>query len=132
MSPKPARPGTIVWTDLTVEKAPAIAEFYEAVVGWKAEPLDIGDYDDYNMVVPSTGKTVAGVCHALGQNAKLPPQWLIYIMVEDLDVSMSECWAKGGRVIVGPKEMGPDERFCVVRDPAGAVAALIQQGPPAT
>lgn len=130
MSAKPVRPGTIVWTDLTVEKAPAIAEFYEAVVGWKPEALDMGEYDDFNMVLPSTGKTVAGICHARGQNVKLPPQWLMYIVVENLDASMAECWAKGGRVIVGPKDIGPGERFCVVRDPAGAVAALIQQATP--
>lgn len=131
MSAKPVRPGTIVWTDLTVEKAPAIAEFYEAVVGWKPEALDMGEYDDFNMVIPSSGRAVAGVCHARGQNVKLPAQWLMYIVVENLDASMAECWAKGGRVIVGPKDMGPGERFCVVRDPAGAVAALIQQAPAA-
>jgi hypothetical protein len=35
-------------------------------------------------------------------------------------------------VILGPKEIGPGERYCVVRDPAGAVAALIQQSAPET
>lgn len=130
MSPKEIRPGSIVWTDLTVEKAPAIAEFYEAVAGWKSEEVDVADYVDFNMVLPATGRAVAGICHAKGQNANLPPQWLIYIVVNDLDASMSECWAKGGRVILGPKEIGPGERYCVVRDPAGAVAALIQQKEP--
>ncbi|HYN99061.1 MAG TPA: VOC family protein [Actinomycetota bacterium] len=130
MSPKEIRPGSIVWTDLTVEKAPAIAEFYEAVAGWKSEEVDVADYVDFNMVLPATGRAVAGICHAKGQNANLPPQWLIYIVVKDLDASMSECWAKGGRVILGPKEIGPGERYCVVRDPAGAVAALIQQKEP--
>ena len=130
MSPKEIRPGSIVWTDLTVEKAPAIAEFYEAVAGWKSEEVAVADYVDFNMVLPATGKAVAGICHAKGQNANLPPQWLIYIVVNDLDASMSECWAKGGRVILGPKEIGPGERYCVVRDPAGAVAALIQQKEP--
>ena len=130
MSPKEIRPGSIVWTDLTVEKAPAIAEFYEAVAGWKSEEVAVADYVDFNMVLPATGKAVAGICHAKGQNANLPPQWLIYIVVNDLDASMSECWAKGGRVILGPKEIGPGERYCVVRDPAGAIAALIQQKEP--
>lgn len=130
VSPREIRPGSIVWTDLTVEKAPAIAEFYEAVAGWKPEELDMGDYSDFNMVQPATGKVLAGICHARGQNVKIPPQWLMYIVVEDLDASMSECWAKGGRVFIGPKEIGPGERFCVIRDPAGAVAALIQQNGP--
>lgn len=129
MSPKQIRPGSIVWTDLTVEKAPAIVDFYQAVAGWQAEEVEVGDYHDYNMVLAEIGKAVAGICHAKGQNASLPPQWLIYIVVDDLDASMSECWAKGGRVLIGPKDVGPGERLCVIKDPAGAVAALIQQAP---
>lgn len=129
MSPKQVRPGSIVWTDLTVEKAPAIVDFYRAVAGWQPEEVPAGDYSDFKMVLPESGRAVAGICHARGQNANLPPQWLIYIVVENLDASVSECWAQGGRVLVGPKEVGPDERYCVIRDPAGAVAALIQQAP---
>ena len=128
MSSKPIRPGSIVWTDLTVEKAPAIADFYQSVAGWQPQEVDVGDYADFNMSLPG-GKPVAGICHAKGQNANLPPQWLIYIVVENLDTSISECWAKGGRVLIGPKNVGQDERFCVIKDPAGAVAALIQQAP---
>ena len=34
------------------------------------------------------------------------------------------CVELGGQVIDGPREMG-GQTFCVIRDPAGAVAALI-------
>lgn len=132
MSPKQARTGAIVWTDLTVpgEKAPAIRDFYEAVAGWKSVPVNMGAYDDFNMTMPDTGKTVAGICHGIGANAGLPAQWLMYIVVENVNASVAECWAQGGRVLVGPKDVGPGERFCVIRDPAGAVAALIEQRHP--
>lgn len=128
MSHRQIQPGSIVWTDLTVEKAPALMEFYQSVAGWQPEEVGQGDYSDFNMTLPQSGKAIAGICHARGQNANLPPQWLIYIVVADLDASVSECWAKGGRVLIGPKDVGPGERFCVIKDPAGAVAALIQQG----
>jgi len=36
--------GTIVWTDLTVENAGEIRDFYCQVVGWRPEPVDMGDY----------------------------------------------------------------------------------------
>lgn len=132
MSPKHVPTGTIVWTDLSVapEKAPAIRDFYEAVVGWKSVPVNMGSYDDFNLTLPDTGQTVAGICHAKGGNAGLPAQWLMYIVVEDIDASVAECWAQGGRVLVGPKDVGRGERFCVIRDPAGAVAALLEQPPP--
>jgi hypothetical protein len=35
------------------------------------------------------------------------------------------CVALGGQVLDGPRPMG-SKQFCVIRDPAGAVAALIE------
>jgi predicted enzyme related to lactoylglutathione lyase len=34
--------------------------------------------------------------------------------------------ARGGAVLKGPAQAGPSGRFAVIRDPAGAVAALFQ------
>lgn len=61
-----------------------------------------------------------------GCNADLPPQWLIYIVVADLNTSLLECEARGGVVVAGPKSMGGRARYAVIRDPAGAVAALYE------
>jgi uncharacterized protein len=119
------QPGTIVWHDLTVPNAEPVRDFYAAVVGWKPEPVDMKGYDDYNMVSTGSGEPVAGVCHARGVNAKIPPQWLIYVTVADLDASLRSCTALGGTVVDGPRSMGT-QRFAVVRDPAGAHLGLIQ------
>lgn len=118
--------GAIAWTDLTVPDAGAVRDFYQAVVGWQAGPVDMGGYDDYCMNQPADGATVAGICHARGTNADLPAQWLIYITVEDVDRSAARCVEMGGQVIAGPRRMGAHGRCCVIRDPAGAVAALFQ------
>jgi hypothetical protein len=64
--------GGIGWHDLTVEDAPRIRDFYQVVVGWRAEPLDMGGYDDYVMVQAGTADPVAGICHARGPNATIP------------------------------------------------------------
>ncbi len=116
--------GTITWTDLTVANAEAMRDFYSNVVGWKSSPVDMGGYNDYNMNTLESGKTAAGICHTRGVNAELPPQWLVYITVEDVDKSAARCVELGGKVIAGPKGMGGHGRYCVIQDPAGAVAAL--------
>ena len=116
--------GSISWTDLTVKQAPEIRDFYAAVVGWKVAPLDMGGYDDYCMNAPKSGRTIAGICHARGSNADLPPLWLVYITVADVDRSAARCVELGGAVLAGPRDMCSLGRFCVIRDPAGAVAAL--------
>lgn len=121
--------GTIGWFDLTVADAARARDFYQAVVGWTASDVDMGGYADFMMSSPSTGEGVAGVCWKRGGNAEMPSQWMIYIAVADIERSMAECRARGGDVVVAARDMGAYGRYCVIRDPAGAVCALIQ--PPA-
>lgn len=120
-------PGNVVWRDLTVENAEAVRDFYARVAGWRHAPVSMGDYDDFNMQ-NGVGETVAGICHARGTNAALPAQWLIYIIVPDLDASLAACSQLGGEVVVPPKS-SDGTRFAVIRDPAGAVCALYQVAP---
>lgn len=117
--------GSIGWVDLTVPDADRVRDFYAQVTGWKPEPVDMGGYSDYTMTQPESGEGTAGVCWQRGGNADLPAQWLIYVIVADLDASMASCRELGGEVISGPKTMGA-ARYCVIRDPAGAVSALYQ------
>ena len=124
-APKPAA-GTIGWLDLTVDNAKEIRDFYQAVTGWTVGAVSMGDYDDYNMQVPSTSTPVAGVCHKRGGNADLPSAWMVYVNVADLDESMQRCHDLGGKVISGPKGMGNMGRYCIIEDPAGAVMALFE------
>jgi len=118
--------GSIVWVDLTTSKADELKDFYGKVVGWEAGPVSMGEYDDYAMAPDGSETPISGICHARGINSDLPPQWLIYVIVDDLDKSISECEQLGGKVLAGPKKMGEGDRYCVIQDPAGAVAALYE------
>lgn len=122
-APEEPRLGQIVWTDLTVENAEGVRDFYRSVVGWTFSPCDMGGYQDFTLET-SERKSVAGVCHARGANAGLPAQWLVYVQVEDVEESARKATALGGRVVDGPRSMGSN-RFCVIQDPAGAVLALV-------
>ncbi len=121
--------GSISWVDLTVSDASHVRDFYAAVTGWKAASVEMGEYSDYSMNEPVSGRSVAGVCHARGENADLPAQWLVYVVVESLDASLRECRARGGSVVAGPKTLGHRAHFAVIRDRAGAVLALYQSLP---
>jgi predicted enzyme related to lactoylglutathione lyase len=119
--------GTIAWVDLTVTEAERLRDFYRQVVGWTAEDVDMGGYQDFNMLPPGSSEPAAGICHARGANARLPPMWLVYLLVVDLEASIAACREGGGEVIDGPRGLGPAGRFCVIRDPAGAVSALYEK-----
>ena len=122
-TPEQPRIGSIVWQDLTVPNAPEVRDFYCQVVGWTYTDHDMAEYNDFNINLPGTAETVAGICHARGANANVPPQWLVYISVADVAESARRCEELGGKVIDGPRSMG-GATFCVIQDPAGAVAAL--------
>ncbi len=125
MSEKPA-PGTVAWTDLTVHDAKEVRDFYARVVGWVPQPVPMGEYADFNMTIPGSGEPAAGICHARGVNAELPPVWMVYLVVEDLEESLTGVRQGGGEVLVGPRAVGPGSSYAVIRDPAGAVAALYE------
>lgn len=116
--------GTIVWRDRTVKNAEEVRQFYCDVVGWEAQPHDMGEYNDFDILPSGGAESIAGICHARDSNANVPPQWMIYIAVEDVAQSAARCVELGGKIIDGPRMMGASH-FCVIQDPAGAVAALV-------
>jgi predicted enzyme related to lactoylglutathione lyase len=120
MSEQQPKPGTIAWADLTVLKASELRDFYQAVVGWTPSPVSMGDYDDFNMTPPGSAAPAAGICHARGNNASLPPQWVLYVPVTDLAKSLQGVQQLGGQILYR------SPHFTVIRDPAGAVLALMQ------
>jgi predicted enzyme related to lactoylglutathione lyase len=123
--PRPAA-GTIAGFDLTVPDAGALRDFYASVVGWTPIEVAMGDYADYAMTTPG-GEWVAGVCHQRGANADLPPQWLVYVAVDDLESRLERVRALGGTQLTPIKGSGgKGPRYAVIRDPAGAVLALLE------
>jgi predicted enzyme related to lactoylglutathione lyase len=117
--------GSVVWRDLTVPDAAGVRDFYASVVGWEMRPHPMGEYDDYDVRSPESGDVVAGVCHARGENAKIPAQWLVYVVVASVEQSARRAAELGGAVLDGPRPLGKSA-FCVIRDPAGAVLGLIE------
>lgn len=119
--------GAIGWCDLTVPGADTVREFYRDVVGWTATDVDMGGYADTVMTQPFNGTATTGVCWARGANAGLPPVWLVYFVVASLERSLAQVRERGGAVLREPTSSGGG-RFAVVRDPAGAVCALYENG----
>ncbi len=113
------------WTDLSTGDPSPLRDFYAEVVGWSVEYVDMGGYSDY--VMKDEHGAVAGICHARGINEGLPPVWLPYFRVQDLQHSLSACKNRGGRVTLNPTPCGKGMRYGVIQDPCGAYAALIEE-----
>ena len=125
-SETPDRPadGTVSWFDLTVEDAGSVKTFYEKVVGWQSQPVSMGEYDDF-CVVASDGNVLGGVCHSRGANTGIPPVWMMYINVSNINATIEECHCCGGKVIQPPRRAGGGQ-MAILQDPAGAYFAVYQ------
>jgi predicted enzyme related to lactoylglutathione lyase len=121
-----AKTGTIGWVDLTVPDAVTVRDFYTSVLGVETSAVPMGDYEDFCLHPAGGGDAVAGVCHARGPNSDLPAAWMVYFLVADVEKSVAECRARGGVVVREPKRLGEYGTLAVIRDPAGAVCALMQ------
>ncbi|MEM9383432.1 MAG: VOC family protein [Pseudomonadota bacterium] len=120
--------GRIAWLDLTVPDASGIRDFYRRVVGWAPQDVGMEDagerYVDYNMCM-GEGTPAAGICHARGPNAVIPPVWLIYLPVADLEDSVRRAREQGGEIIKTTSQTHGEHAYAVVRDPVGACFALV-------
>lgn len=126
---EPAAPvGRILWLDLTVTDATSTRDFYQQVIGWSPEEVALKDgaerYADYNML-GEDGTPAAGVCHARGGNADLPPVWMLYLPVGDLDESLRRVEEEGGRILKAVRSKEGELHFAVVQDPVGVFLALV-------
>ena len=124
----PDHVGRILWLDITVPDAPATRDFYQRVVGWSVQEVELKDgeerYADYNML-DEGGRPAAGVCHARGSNASLPPVWMLYLPVGDLAESLRRVEAEGGKVIRSVKGEGGQYVYAAVQDPIGVNFSLV-------
>ncbi len=120
--------GRIAWLDLTIPDATNTRDFYQQVVGWAAQDLEMdkGDdrYADYVML-GGDGNPAAGVCHARGPNAGLPPVWMIYLPVGDLAESLRRVPDEGGKVMNAMQKDDGAYVYAMVQDPVGAYVALV-------
>lgn len=129
METNKAKHGTINWRDLTVENADSLKEFYRELAGWDTEAIpmknDKESYHDYVMK-DSEGNAVGGICHAKGVNTGIPPQWIMYISVDNISDSVEKALNGGGKLIKEYKSKDGNLVYAMMEDPAGAVFALAQ------
>ena len=121
------RAGCIAWLDLTAPDAAATRDFYQQVIGWSVEDVEMEDegerYADFNML-GADRQSAAGICHARGINKDVPTVWMIYLPVGDLAESLRRVREEGGKVLKEVRGSDGTLNSAVIQDPVGACLAL--------
>jgi predicted enzyme related to lactoylglutathione lyase len=112
--------GSFFWYDLMTTDTKAAATFYGDVVGWgtQAAQSPVSDYSLFTV----EGQGIIGFM-TIPEDAKkmgMPPCWMGYIAVDDVDAAAAKLEKLGGKVHKPPQDIPGIIRFAVVADPQGA------------
>ena len=111
--------GRFVWHDLMTSDPKAAARFYTEVAGWGTQVFEPMAYTMW-----TAGGTPHGGVMQLPPDAEFPPHWLAYLSTPDIDATLAQAKALGGKVVIEPTDIPDVGRFAVLHDPQGAAFAI--------
>ena len=118
--------GTFCWNELATRDAPAAKAFYTGLFGWttqdKPMPGDMpGEYTLFKL-----GDTDIGGGYAMvGEMFEgVPPHWLSYVAVEDVDAITARAEELGADILWPPMDVPDIGRMASFTDPTGAALAV--------
>ncbi len=115
--------GRFVWYENLTTNPAASIDFYSSVMGWSTQPFE--QNKQYTMWVGSQGP-LGGVME-LPNEAKamgMRPHWMAHVMVDNVDATVGQVRAKGGKVLKAHEDIPTVGRFSVIADPQGASLSL--------
>ncbi len=109
-----ASSGAWVWYELETPDAEASAAFYDRMLGWGSQAVPMGD-GAYTMLVTEGGPQ-AGLA---GAAEGVPPHWVGYLAVDDVDAILPVIQAAGGTILSPAIDFPGVGRAARVADPTG-------------
>ena len=113
------------WHELMTTDYEAATAFYAEVCGWvKSDAMDMGEGNIYQMYKVAGMELAMGGIFNKDPKMPMPPMWLYYVKVPDLDTALAAVTEHGGQVMNGPMEVPGGDRVAQCVDPQGAAFAL--------
>jgi len=125
-SDAPPGQGEVGWHELNTTDYNRSWEFYRALFGWKeADSMDMGpELGTYFMFKYADAAMGMGGMSNVAKVHELPPHWLFYITVHDLDGALQRAQQREGKLLNGPMEVPGGSRIAQLVDAQGASFAL--------
>ena len=117
--------GSFCWIELHTSDQNAAKSFYRTLFGWTPEDSPMGPNAFYT-IFKLQGRDAAAGCTLRPDETSMgvPPHWLIYITVDDVDASAAKAEQLGGKILAPAMDVMDAGRMAVVQDPTGAVFCL--------
>lgn len=112
--------GTPIWYELLTSDQDAAQKFYAEVLGWTVAKPEMGPPGiDYRVGSAEDGPV--GGLMSMPDGAPMPPTWLIYFGVDDVDAAVEKAQGLGAVVHMPPMEIPDVGRMAFLADPQGVV-----------
>jgi hypothetical protein len=110
--------GQFNWCELLTTDIDAAKKFYTKLFGWKTENMSMPGMT--YTVVKAAGEGIGGIMGIPEKAKGMPPMWMTYVTVDDVDKIAKNVEKLGGKLHMPPTDIPTVGRFCVIQDPQGA------------
>jgi predicted enzyme related to lactoylglutathione lyase len=108
------------WCELYTTDTKQAGAFYSRLFGWNAK--ESPGYTEFHR-----GDVAVGGMMAIEKDwGPVPPHWIVYFQVADLDGSAAKARSLGAKFRVEPRDIPEVGRFTIMTDPQNAELALIR------
>lgn len=113
-------PGAACWCELYTTDPRKAGPFYAQLFGWKLK--ETPGYTEFHR-----GDTGVGGMMAIEADwGPVPPHWIPYFQVAELDATAETARSLGAQIRVAPEDIPEVGRFAILLDPQGAEFAVIR------
>jgi len=116
--------GTLCWADLSTADPKRASDFYSGLFGWQliTDPKDPSGY----LHIKNGEHHIGGIPPAAHRQPGVPPHWMAYFLVDDVDATANKAKEMGAKLHLPPMSMEGVGRMSVIADPQGAVFAIFK------
>lgn len=116
-------PGAACWVELMTRDAASARNFYTKLFGWSTKESEFMAYTEWL----NGGQPIGGMLPMAGAEFEgVPPNWLVYFMVDDVDAATEKARSLGADIHVPPTEIPKTGRFSLIQDPQNALFAVFK------
>jgi predicted enzyme related to lactoylglutathione lyase len=122
----PAEVGDASWRELHTLDAAAAMTFYSDLFGWReTSVMDMGPMGKYHIF--GRQFDLGGIMKKHEAMANVPPHWMIYFRVPNVQEAVDRVKANGGQTLNGPMEVPGGDWIINCMDPQGGAFSLHQK-----
>lgn len=115
--------GMFVWRELSTSDVDGALRFYEQLAGWTSKRVEMPNGAYFLL---HKGERQVGGLMALADGVDMPPYWMSYLSVPEVDLAVDAARRFGGEVVWGPLDVENIGRMATVVDPRGAAFSMMK------